>query len=136
MDGTFKIPIREYTFTSAEVSTASRTINFGASHNLITGEKVTYDANGNTSILPTGVTDTFAIVVNATTIKLASSSLDALNNTSIVITAPSGTHKITSSNVIKNIQGGGSVTISALSKDVLGSNTSFLTQFKLSLIHI
>ena len=47
MDGTFKIPIREYTFTSSEVSTASRTINFGASHNLITGEKVTYDANGN-----------------------------------------------------------------------------------------
>ena len=130
MDGTFKIPIREYEFTSTEVSTASRTINFGASHNLITGEKITYDANGNTSILPGGVTDTFAIVVNATTIKLASSSLDALNNTSIVITSPSGTHKITSSNVIKNIQGGGSVTISAASKDVLGSNTSFLTQFK------
>ena len=130
MDGTFKIPIREYEFTNTNINAGASTIQFGAGHNLLTGEKVTYNANGNTSILPAGVTDTFAIVVNSTTIKLATSALDALNNNSIAITSQSGTHKIESSNVIKNIQGPGNVTIIQNSKDVTGSGTDFLTQFK------
>ena len=130
MDGTFKIPVREYAFTSSGINAGNGTITFAAAHNLLTGEKVTYDANGNTTILPTGVTDTFAIVVSSTVIKLATSALDALNNTAITITSQSGTHKITSSNVIKNIQGVGTVTITQNSKEVTGSGTSFLTQFK------
>ena len=130
MDGTFKIPIREYEFTNTNINAGASTIQFGAGHNLLTGEKVTYNANGNTSILPAGVTDTFAIVVNSTTIKLATSALDALNNNSIAITSQSGTHKIESSNVIKNIQAPGNVTITQNSKNVSGSGTDFLTQFK------
>ena len=130
MDGTFKIPVREYEFTSSGINAGAGTIQFAAAHNLLTGEKVTYDANGNTSILPAGVTDTFAIVVSSTTIKLATSALDALNNTAISISSQSGTHKITSSNVIKNIQAPGTVTITLGSKEVTGSGSSFLTQFK------
>ena len=130
MDGTFKIPVREYEFTSSGINAGAGTIQFDAAHNLLTGEKVTYDANGNTSILPAGVTDTFAIVISSTTIKLATSALDALNNTAITITSQSGTHKITSSNVIKNIQAPGTATITLGSKEVTGSGSSFLTQFK------
>jgi hypothetical protein len=130
MDGTFKIPVREYEFTNSGINAGAGTIQFAAAHNLLTGEKITYDANGNTSILPAGVTDTFAIVISSTTIKLATSALDALNNTAITITSQSGTHKITSSNVIKNIQAPGTATIVLGSKEVTGSGSSFLTQFK------
>ena len=130
MDGTFKIPVREYEFTSAGINAGAGTIQFAAAHNLLTGEKVTYDANGNTTILPSGVSDTFAIVISSNTIKLATSALDALNNTAITISSQSGTHKITSSNVIKNIQGPGTVNITLGSKEVTASGTSFLTQFK------
>ena len=130
MDGSFKIPIREYEFTSSGINASAGTITFSADHNLLTGEKVTYDRNGNTTILPSGVSDTFAIVISSTVIKLATSALDALNNTAITITSQSGTHKITSSNVIKNIQGPGTVTLVQNSKDVTASGTSFLTQFK------
>ena len=58
MDGTFKIPVREYEFTNSGINAGAGTIQFAAAHNLLTGEKITYDANGNTSILPAGVTDT------------------------------------------------------------------------------
>ena len=61
---------------------------------------------------------------------MATSALDALNNTAITISSQSGTHKITSSNVIKNIQAPGTATITLGSKEVTGSGSSFLTQFK------
>ena len=130
MSSDFRIPIREFTFTSSEINDVDNTITFSEEHNLITGEKITYDENGNTTILPSGVTDTFAIVVDDTTIKLASSSIDAKANNAISLTGQTGTHIIRSSNVIKAISGNGTVSISSGSNIVEGSGTNFLTTFK------
>ena len=130
MTSDFQIPDRTYNFTSANVNTTGGTITFADTHNLITGEKITYNRNGNTSILPTGTTNTFVIVVNDTTIKLAPSAIDAAGNLALQIFNPSGTHILTSNNVIKNIKGSGSVTIVNGTKTIVGSSTRFLTNFK------
>lgn len=130
MSSDFQIPNRTYNFTSSEVNTSGGTITFSAAHNLITGEKITYNANGNSSILPSGTTDTFVIVVNDTTIKLAPSAVDALGNLALTLTNPSGTHILTSNNVIKNIKGSGTVNLTNGSKALVGSGTRFLTNFK------
>ena len=130
MSSDFQIPNRTYNFTSSEVNTSGGTITFSAAHNLITGEKITYNANGNSSILPSGTTDTFVIVVNDTTIKLAPSAVDALANLALTLTNPSGTHILTSNNVIKNIKGSGTVNLTNGSKALVGSGTRFLTNFK------
>jgi len=130
MSSDFQIPNRTYNFTSSEVNTSGGTITFTAAHNLITGEKITYNANGNSSILPSGTTDTFVIVVNDTTIKLAPSAIDALGNLALTLTNPSGTHILTSNNVIKNIKGSGTVNLTNGSKALVGSGTRFLTNFK------
>jgi len=131
MASDFQIPTRTYSFTSTDVNNSNETITFSTDHNLITGESVTYSENGNTTILPTGAANpVFVIVVSATVIKLASSALDALSNVAMNITGQSGTHNITSTNVIKNIQGGGSVTLVSGDKNIVGTGTSFLSQFK------
>lgn len=126
MSSDFKIPEREYSFTSV----TSNTITASSPHNLVTGEKVTYDANSNTSILPSGVTDTFAIVVSDTEFKLATSATDAKANSAISLGTPSGTHFIRSSNVIKAIKAPGTVSIANGSKKVVGTGTTFLSSFK------
>ena len=131
MASDFQIPTRTYSFTSTDVNNSNETITFSTDHNLITGESVTYSENGNTTILPTGAANpVFVIVVSATVIKLASSALDALSNVAMNITGQSGTHNITSTNVIKNILGGGSVTLVSGDKNIVGTGTSFLSQFK------
>ena len=131
MASDFQIPTRTYSFTSTDINNSNETITFSTDHNLITGESVTYSENGNTTILPTGAANAvFVIVVSATVIKLASSALDALSNVAINITGQSGTHNITSTNVIKNIKGGGTVTLVSGDKNIVGSGTSFLSQFK------
>ena len=130
MQSDFQIPIRTYDFTNTNIDDALNTVTFATDHNLITGEKITYNENGNTSILPTGVTDLFVIVVDSVTIKLASSTLDSLNDISINITPQTGTHNFTTNNVIKNINGTGSVNLVQGSKSITGANTSFLSNFK------
>jgi len=130
LSGTFKIPIREYVFTSSEINNSADTITFAQDHNLLTGEKVTYDSNGNTSILPAGTTDTFVIVITSKIIKLATSSLDAESNVAINITGQTGSHKLTSNNIIKNIKGTGTITTVNGTKVVTGSGTKFLNNFK------
>ena len=130
MSSDFQIPNRTYSFTSSGVNVGGGTITFSDTHNLITGEKITYDANGNSSMLPSGTTNTFVIVVNDTTIKLAPSAIDALGNLALTLTNPSGTHILTSNNVIKNIKGAGSTTIVNGTKTIVGSGTRFLTNFK------
>ena len=80
--------------------------------------------------MPSGTTDTFVIVVNDTTIKLAPSAIDALGNLALTLTNPSGTHILTSNNVIKNIKGSGTVNLTNGSKALVGSGTRFLTNFK------
>ena len=130
LTGTFLIPIREYNFTSSEINNGNDTITFPQVHNLLTGEKVTYVSNGNPSILPAGTTDTFAIVLSPTVIKLATSSSDAEANVAINITGQSGSHKLTSNNIIKNVKGDGTINTTNQSKVITGSGTRFLNNFK------
>ena len=128
MSSDFRIPIRIYEFTSAQLS--GSVITLSQDHNLITGEKVTYDENGNASILPSGIGETFAIVISSKAFKLASSEADAKVNNAISLSAPIGTHFIRSSNVIKAIKGAGTISVANGSKKVTGSGTNFLSSFK------
>ena len=131
MASDFQIPKRTYTFTSADIDNAAETITFSADHNLITGEKVTYSDGGNTSILPTGAANPlFVIVESSTAIRLATSFIDAQANTGINITGQTGTHTITSENVIKSATGPGTMAITNGSKAVVGTGTNFLQRFK------
>ena len=130
MTSDFQIPTRTYQFTNTDVNNASNTITTSSQHNLVTGEKVAYNDGGNTSILPAGVTDTFAIVTGADTFKIATSAADALGNLPIDITGQTGTHTFTASNVIKNIAGTGTLSMTSGNKNVVGSGTNFLATFK------
>ena len=128
----FKVPTRQYTINAAtDVNGSTEVITLSSAHNFITGEKITYDANGGTSIL-TGVNTTtvYAIATGNNTFKLATSSLDAKNNTAINLTAQSGTQYFNSDNLIKNIQGQGSVTTVSGTKELTGTSTNFLINFK------
>jgi hypothetical protein len=127
----FKIPARDYTFTSTDVDAVNDVITLSDSHNFVTGEEIVYNAGGNTSILPVGTGNTvYVIGTGNNSFKLASSSLDARNNTALDISAQSGTHTFTSSNLIKNIQGAGNVSTTNATKVVTGTDTNFLTNFK------
>ena len=131
MASDFTIPAREYEFISSQVNTGNDSITFTDPHNLITGEKVLYDNNGNTDMLPTGTNGVFyAIAISETAIRLATSFADALSNTAVGLTTQTGTHKLISNNVIKNIKGSGSITTVQGTKEVTGVNTNFLTNFK------
>jgi len=131
MNSDFQIPTRIYSFTSTGINAGADTITFSANHNLITGEKITYNSGGNTSILPTGAANPlFAIVTSPTTIRIASSELDAISNTALDISSQSGTHTLSSDNVIKNINGAGSVATTNGSFAIVGSGTKFLNNFK------
>ena len=131
MSSDFQIPQRTYSFTSADVDNAAETITFSADHNLITGEKVTYSDGGNTSILPTGAANPlFVIVESSTAIRLATSFLDAQANTGINITGQTGTHSITSENVIKSATGPGTLAFTNGSKTIVGTGTNFIQRFK------
>ena len=128
----FKVPTRQYTINAAtDVNGSTEVITLASGHNFITGEKITYDANGGTSIL-TGVNTTtvYAIATGNNTFKLATSSLDAKNNVAINLTAQSGTQYFNSDNLIKNIQGQGSVSTVSGTKEVTGTSTNFLINFK------
>ena len=128
----FKVPTRQYTINAAtDVSSSTEVITLSSAHNFITGEKITYDANGGSSIL-TGVNTTtvYVIGVGNTSFKLATSSLDAKNNVAINLTAQSGTQYFNSDNLIKNIQGQGSVSTVSGTKELTGTSTNFLINFK------
>lgn len=128
----FKVPTRQYSINAAtDVNGSTEVITLSSAHNFITGEKITYDANGGSSIL-TGVNTTtvYAIATGNNTFKLATSSLDAKNNTAINLTAQSGTQYFNSDNLIKNIQGQGSIATVSGTKEVTGTSTNFLINFK------
>ena len=123
----FNVPVRSYSFDTTDIS--GNTIEFTQDHNLITGEKVVYDENGNTAIFP--ASDAYyVIVIDNLTISLASSYISALSNTPLVITNQTGTHLITSANIVKSIAGGGTMTIEAGTREIVGDGTRFLTDFK------
>lgn len=123
----FEIPKRIYNFISTDIT--ANIISFSQPHNLITGEKITYNNNGNSDMLPE-VDQYHAVVVSETDISVASSYTSAINNDVLTITAQTGTHSIVSDNIIKNIKGNGSVSTTAGSNIIIGSGTRFLTDFK------
>ncbi len=85
--GRFFIENLDITFGSGDVSTASDTINNFVNHGLATGRAVEYSNGGGTDIggLTNGTTY-YAIVVNSSTIKLATTSANAQANTAINLT--------------------------------------------------
>ena len=130
LDADFAIPPREYEVTSGIIDNVSNAITFADPHNLITGEVVTYNANGNTSIFDDVLDEYNVIAVSDVSIKFASSYLGAINNEALNITPQSGTHSIFSSNVIKGIQGAGIISGTSGSTTLRGSGTRFLSTFK------
>ena len=81
-------------FDSNTISSSAITIT---SHGYLTGDKVIYDRNGNTAL--TNLTDGstyFVIKVNANSLKLATTSANAVAGTSITLSATGGaqTHKL------------------------------------------
>lgn len=133
LQGDFEIPNQNLDFNAAvgqDLDINLDEINFGANHNLITGEKVTYLTNGNSSILPTGITDTYAIVTGRQTIRLAGDYSNAITNTNIELTNRTGTHTIRSNNIVKGIKGDGTVQTNGGTSDIVGVGTNFLVNFK------
>jgi len=132
LNGDFEIPVQSFTFSGLNptVDTNTDEIDLGSNHNLVTGEKITYNANGNSSILPSGVTDTFAIVTGRQTLSIASSYIDATINQKVGLINRSGNHILTSNNIIKGIKGAGTLTTEGGTKNVQGVGSNFLVNFK------
>lgn len=128
----FKIPAREYEFTAADVSALTGLITLGFEHNLITGEKVTYDAGlGNTAMLTDETSGVFYVIsVSSTSFKLAVSADSALNNIETGLTPQTGTHTFKARSLIKSIAGQGLITFASGGTTVTGSGSKFLTTFK------
>jgi hypothetical protein len=131
----FTIPARKYSFATTEVSAANDTITFADKHNLIPGELITYDPGANEQFMSleayTAREGQFnVIVVDDTTIKLSDSTLSASNGVAVDISDPTGTHQLISSNIIKNSQGDGLVSIIVGENTIQGNGTNFLTTFK------
>lgn len=130
VESDFTIPTRYYEFDSSDVNASSNTITFDTPHNFITGEKVSYNSGSNSTILPAGIENIYAIALDSGSIGLAGSEADALSNTKLNILSPIGTHKLESNNVIKSLPGIGTISTTNGSLTVTGTNTRFLTDFK------
>ena len=132
MQSDFQIPERLYAFGAADVNGTDDIITFTDPHNMITGEQLEYNSQLNTSILPAGANNTvYAISTGINTIKLATSPEDALNNFQLDLNGQSGEHILRSDNVIKAVQGGGSLNIANNSLVIKGvGSTNFLSNFK------
>ena len=130
IESDFTIPTREYDFTSSDFSVGTGVITFSDSHNFISGEKVTYDSGSNTSILPAGILETYAIAIDSGSIRLAGSEADALQNVGLTLTSPTGTHSLKSNNVIKALPGAGTISTTNGDLNITGTGTNFLTDFK------
>ena len=128
----FKIPAREYEFAAPAVNSTTGVITLGTEHNLITGEKVTYDAGlGNTSMLTDETSNVFYVIgVSSTSFKLAVSSDSAINNIETGVTPQTGTHTFKARSLIKSISGQGLITFASGQSTITGSGSKFLTTFK------
>lgn len=131
----FEIPARNYSFTEADAETVNMTVTFAEPHNFVTGEKVEYLNNGNDNIaiFDEASFDGFLyiIVIDETTIKFSISEQGAEQNINIDLdAAATGTYTLKGTSVIKAIKGVGTVDVVTGSNVVIGSGTSFLTQFK------
>jgi hypothetical protein len=130
----FEIPAREYEFTTADVDTGDNTITFVDPHNFVTGERIEYDNGGNLDMIAydtsTGDTTLYIVVVDEFSVKISTSELGAKEGNHTTLFSAPGTHKIISDSVLKLVKGAGTIDIQVGSKEVIGSGTSFLNQFK------
>lgn len=133
----FKVPSRKFEFDVSNLDFTDFFVTFLEPHNLITGEKVSYNNNNNPEL---GVFETdfanelYVIVVDELKIKFSSSYDGAINNNfiefNLSIVGQTYNYSLSTLSVIKSIKGVGSVSFSQGSKDLIGSGTSFLTQYK------
>ena len=130
----FEIPAREYEFTSADCDFTNHTITFTDPHNFVTGEEVSYFNNGNIDIIAydssLGENTLYVVVIDANTIKMSTSELGATEGITTTLFSASGTHALSSTNVLKLVQGPGTIDLEVGSKEIVGSGTNFLNQFK------
>jgi hypothetical protein len=130
----FEIPAREYDFVALDCDFTNHTITFADPHNFVTGEEVTYFNNGNVDMIAydssTGDNTLYVVVIDSVTIKMSTSELGAKEGITTTLFNASGTHTLSSTNVLKLVQGPGTIDITVGSKEVVGSGTNFLNQFK------
>lgn len=126
----FQVVKRSYSITSGNVDTANDIITTSATadHNLILGEQIEYDANGNTAIIDASAR--YIIPITDKTFRLATSVQDAIDGNYVQINAASGTHIFRSANIVKGLAGVGTVAGTVNKKLITGTSTKFLTDFK------
>lgn len=126
----FQVVKRTYSIVSANVDTANDIITTSATadHNLILGEQIEYDRNGNTAIIADEAR--YVIPITDKTFRLATSVQDAIDGNYVQINAPSGTHFFRSANIVKGLAGVGTVAGTVNQKTITGTSTKFLTDFK------
>lgn len=126
----FQVVKRSYSITSSGVDTANDIITTSATadHNLILGEQIEYDANGNTAIIAAEAR--YVIPITDKTFRLATSVQDAIDGNYVQINAPTGTHFFRSANIVKGLAGVGTVAGTVNQKTITGTSTKFLTDFK------
>ncbi len=133
IQSSFQVPERVYQFDSnADVDVIALTIDLGDSHNLKTGEILSYGNKGFANIMDDdqATADLYTIAVDDTKIKLASSQINAQNNSAITLLQRSGVQELRSSNIIKNVPGAGFVSTVQGSNVITGTGTNFLNNFK------
>tara|TARA_B100000212_G_scaffold261468_1_gene201349 strand:- start:5773 stop:11604 length:5832 start_codon:yes stop_codon:yes gene_type:complete len=130
----FEIPAREYAFTNTDCDFSNHTITFTDPHNFVTGEQLIYDNGGNGDMISYDTSNdnvtVYAVVIDATVVKISTSELGAVDGVTTTLITQAGTHKLISTSVMKGVPGPGTVTVQQGKKEVVGSGTNFLTQFK------
>jgi hypothetical protein len=126
----FEVPKRTYSIASANVDTGNDIITVPgiADHNLLLGEQIEYSNGGNADII--GADARFVIPITSTTFRLANSVQDAFDGNYVQLLAPTGTHVISTANLIKGLAATGTVDAVVNSKHFAGTSTKFLTDFK------
>ena len=122
------VPAITKTFTPrAVVNTQANNLKI-LSHGFITGTKVLYNNNGGTSIGGlTNNTEYYVIGINKDYLRLASSAVNAASGVAITFTNFGGgvDHTLVTYQINGNVTGSGTVTTTAGSTLVTGSNTAF-----------
>lgn len=130
VEAPFEVPKRTYSLTSVEVDTGNDVITVSgiADHNLLLGEQIEYNNNGNASIINDEAR--YVIPISSTSFRLANSVADANSGNFVQLLSPTGTHTISTSNLIKGIAANGTVSATVNTKHFAGTSTKFLTDFK------
>ena len=130
LDAGFEVVPRTIAFDAASV--ANNQVVFGAAgHNLITGTGITYDNGGNTDI--SGLTDGtkyYAIVIDDVYIEVADSFANAIGRSALSLTAGTGSHTFKSDSLAGMAEAAGTVTTTAGSSSIAGTDTLFKRTYK------